>query len=73
MRNVMARMQGNEKVAAIMSLKHNFKEGRMANRIALSMMKRVVQRIQNIQRVRVVRAWREQCQKEATMPTSQRV
>ena len=63
----MVRMQGNEKVAAIMSLKLNFKEGSQANRIALSMMKRIMQRIQNIQRIRVIRAWREQCQKEATM------
>ena len=67
MRGVMVRMQGNEKVAAIVSLKLNFKEGSQANRIALSMMKRIMQRIQNIQRIRVIRAWREQCQKEATM------
>ena len=60
----MYELQGNPLVESLRSLKSNFKIGYNANRIALAMLRRIMQRIRNIELIRSVREWTSQFQRE---------
>ena len=71
MRSIMMQLQGNPVVDFFRSLKYNFKEGRNANRIAMAMLSRLMQRMLNIEKIRAIREWTSGCQKAKLLSAMQ--
>ena len=60
----MYQLQGNPKVDGFRALRENFRIENNKHRVAMAMLRRMLERMKNIEKIKAIRNWKEQQQKD---------